>query len=239
MRARSPLFGRAIVQQSCLGWSCCGSCQRWPCCSFTISISHGWMGCQLSRRAAQPFYALLWPLYDYGQFGVQIFWGISGYIFFWKYGAAIHARKVAARDFFWLRFLKAVPTAYRNADWSGCASTRLSEIRGGRLCLSHSRSRNICKAAVSGHRLGTTDPIFLQRPDLVNFRRSSGLCRLLPAGSLLCAVSATMHRSYYHRPCPAAVGRELGVDRLRHIFLCWRAGRAGAKRPRRARQLSP
>ena len=37
-------------------------------------------------RATVPFYGLLWPLYEYGQYGVQIFWGISGYIFFWKYG---------------------------------------------------------------------------------------------------------------------------------------------------------
>src|SRR5687768_1842593 len=41
-------------------------------------------------RTEVPLYSLLWPLYEYGQFGVQIFWGISGYIFFWKYGAAIH-----------------------------------------------------------------------------------------------------------------------------------------------------
>ena len=60
-------------------------------------------------RAAQPLYALLWPLYDYVQYGVQIFWGISGYIFFWKYGEAIHRRAVSARSFFWLRFSRLYP----------------------------------------------------------------------------------------------------------------------------------
>ena len=60
-------------------------------------------------RASVPFYGLLWPLYDYGQYGVQIFWGISGYIFFWKYGAAIHGKAVAAKDFFWLRFSRLYP----------------------------------------------------------------------------------------------------------------------------------
>ena len=60
-------------------------------------------------RATVPFYALLWPLYEYGQYGVQVFWGISGYIFFWKYGAAIHAKTVAAGDFFWLRFSRLYP----------------------------------------------------------------------------------------------------------------------------------
>jgi peptidoglycan/LPS O-acetylase OafA/YrhL len=60
-------------------------------------------------RAAAPFYGLLWPLYEYGQYGVQVFWGISGYIFFWKYGAAIHDKAVSASDFFWLRFSRLYP----------------------------------------------------------------------------------------------------------------------------------
>ncbi|MCL6740194.1 acyltransferase [Sphingomonas sp. RB56-2] len=60
-------------------------------------------------RDSVPFYGLLWPLYEYGQYGVQIFWGISGYIFFWKYGPAIHAKSVAARDFFWLRVSRLYP----------------------------------------------------------------------------------------------------------------------------------
>lgn len=60
-------------------------------------------------RGDWPAYALLWPLYDFGQFGVQIFWGISGYIFFWKYGAAIRSRAVSAGKFFWLRFSRLYP----------------------------------------------------------------------------------------------------------------------------------
>ena len=60
-------------------------------------------------RPQQPGYSLLWPLYDYGQFGVQVFWGISGYIFFWKYGSAVHRGAVSARKFFWLRFSRLYP----------------------------------------------------------------------------------------------------------------------------------
>src|SRR5687768_15414622 len=56
-----------------------------------------------------PCCALLWPFYDYGLYGVQLFWWIIGYIFFWKYGAAIRSRAVAARDFFWLRFSRLYP----------------------------------------------------------------------------------------------------------------------------------
>ena len=60
-------------------------------------------------RTSVPFHGLLWPLYEYGQYGVQVFWGISGYIFFWKYGRAIHNQTVPALDFFWLRFSRLYP----------------------------------------------------------------------------------------------------------------------------------
>jgi peptidoglycan/LPS O-acetylase OafA/YrhL len=61
------------------------------------------------NRDAVPLHAVLWPLYEYGLYGVQVFWGISGYIFFWKYGTAIRSGVVAARDFFWLRFSRLYP----------------------------------------------------------------------------------------------------------------------------------
>jgi peptidoglycan/LPS O-acetylase OafA/YrhL len=61
------------------------------------------------NTSAYPLYELLRPFYDYGLYGVQLFWGISGFIFFWKYGAAIRSRAVAARDFFWLRFSRLYP----------------------------------------------------------------------------------------------------------------------------------
>jgi peptidoglycan/LPS O-acetylase OafA/YrhL len=56
-----------------------------------------------------PLYSVLRLFYDYGEFGVEVFWAISGYIFFWKYAAAINAGVVAARDFFWLRFSRLYP----------------------------------------------------------------------------------------------------------------------------------
>src|ERR1700733_16065977 len=36
-------------------------------------------------REQQPFYPLLSLFYNFGPFGVQVFWTISGFIFFWKY----------------------------------------------------------------------------------------------------------------------------------------------------------
>jgi peptidoglycan/LPS O-acetylase OafA/YrhL len=58
---------------------------------------------------SQPFYHALKLLYDNGFYGVQIFWCISGFIFFWKYGATITARGITGWKFFVLRLSRLYP----------------------------------------------------------------------------------------------------------------------------------
>ncbi|MBS0422260.1 MAG: acyltransferase [Proteobacteria bacterium] len=60
-------------------------------------------------RQSQPFYELFRLFYDYGHFGVEVFWCVSGYIFFWKYRDAIADRKVSGRSFLILRFSRLYP----------------------------------------------------------------------------------------------------------------------------------
>ena len=60
-------------------------------------------------RANQPFYGVLFPLYEYGAYGVDVFWCISGYIFFEKYGALIPAGAVSPMKFLLLRFSRLYP----------------------------------------------------------------------------------------------------------------------------------
>jgi peptidoglycan/LPS O-acetylase OafA/YrhL len=57
----------------------------------------------------QPFYSLLSLFYKYGFYGVQVFWCISGFIFFWKYGREIPSREVSGYKFFVLRFSRLYP----------------------------------------------------------------------------------------------------------------------------------
>lgn len=57
----------------------------------------------------QPFFAVLKPLYGFGYYGVQIFWCISGYIFFWKYQATLASRRIGGKEFFLLRFSRLYP----------------------------------------------------------------------------------------------------------------------------------
>ena len=42
-------------------------------------------------HAVQPLAGWLAPFYDHGWLGVQAFWALSGFIFFWKYGHSLSA----------------------------------------------------------------------------------------------------------------------------------------------------
>jgi peptidoglycan/LPS O-acetylase OafA/YrhL len=59
--------------------------------------------------SAQPFYRYLRLFYEYGHHGVQVFWCISGFIFFWKYGRSIPAGSLGGYKFFVLRFSRLYP----------------------------------------------------------------------------------------------------------------------------------
>jgi peptidoglycan/LPS O-acetylase OafA/YrhL len=57
----------------------------------------------------QPFYPQLRLFYNYGFYGVQVFWCISGFIFFWKYGQVISGRRLTGYKFFILRLSRLYP----------------------------------------------------------------------------------------------------------------------------------
>jgi peptidoglycan/LPS O-acetylase OafA/YrhL len=60
-------------------------------------------------RTSLPLYGLLLPFYEVGEYGVWLFWCISGYIFFWKYRDAIHDRSTGGWTFFVLRLSRLYP----------------------------------------------------------------------------------------------------------------------------------
>lgn len=60
-------------------------------------------------RSEQPLYPYFSWLYEFGLYGVQVFWSISGYIFFWKYRQSVAARRIGGRTFFVLRFSRLYP----------------------------------------------------------------------------------------------------------------------------------
>jgi peptidoglycan/LPS O-acetylase OafA/YrhL len=56
-----------------------------------------------------PFNCIFNPLYKHGDIAVQLFWTISGFIFFWKYSATINGGAISATKFFVWRFSRLYP----------------------------------------------------------------------------------------------------------------------------------
>lgn len=60
-------------------------------------------------REQQPFFGLFRLFYEYGFYGVQVFWCISGFIFFWKYRDILSSRSMSLGKFALLRFSRLYP----------------------------------------------------------------------------------------------------------------------------------
>ncbi len=56
-----------------------------------------------------PLYFLLRAFYRFGSHGVEVFWCISGFIFFWKYRTSVAEKTITLKKFFVLRFSRLYP----------------------------------------------------------------------------------------------------------------------------------
>lgn len=61
------------------------------------------------QRSDQPFYLLLKPLYVQGWAAVDLFFVLSGFVFFWLYGEAVREGRIAGFAFARLRFSRLYP----------------------------------------------------------------------------------------------------------------------------------
>lgn len=61
------------------------------------------------NREQQPYYFIFNLFYNYGGVGVQIFWCLSGFIFFWKYREEISSHSINFRNFYINRLSRLYP----------------------------------------------------------------------------------------------------------------------------------
>lgn len=56
-----------------------------------------------------PLYTVLWPFYEQGSRAVELFFTLSGFIFFWLYSQRIANRKVSFKSYMVLRLSRLYP----------------------------------------------------------------------------------------------------------------------------------
>jgi peptidoglycan/LPS O-acetylase OafA/YrhL len=83
-------------------------------CAMTVLIFHFkhfalTAGVTANTPGDMPLARPLSLIYIYGFHAVQVFWCISGFIFYWKYADALATRRIAPKRFFWLRFSRLYP----------------------------------------------------------------------------------------------------------------------------------
>ena len=113
MSTSTPIDRKARATKSLAGIEFC----RFLCSLAIILFHHnGYFSSRDPHVAAQEFAKISTPqselfysLFSQGHFAVQVFWVISGYIFFWKYGHDIHRRSVSFRKFFVFRMSRLYP----------------------------------------------------------------------------------------------------------------------------------
>lgn len=106
----APARNRAASEPALLGlevlrFACAVSVLLWHYNHFYMA-GHSHQGFSVS---GQPLYAWLKPFYEAGWLGVQVFWALSGFIFFWKYARPVSAGEVPAWRFAVLRFSRLYP----------------------------------------------------------------------------------------------------------------------------------
>jgi len=97
--------GHALLGLEVLRFACAISVLLWHYNHFyVVGAAH-----QGFSVTAQPLYGLLKPFYEAGWLGVQVFWALSGFIFFWKYARPVQSGQVNAWRFAVLRFSRLYP----------------------------------------------------------------------------------------------------------------------------------
>jgi len=87
-------------------------------CAFAVIVAHYQLffvqgvvisSIPFTERVQLPYYYLISQIYEHGDIAVQVFWVISGFIFFWKYGEHIYERSITPAAFFIWRFSRLYP----------------------------------------------------------------------------------------------------------------------------------
>ena len=75
--------------------------------------NHFWFGVMGEESSVPPFwppfYKELFVFYNYGAFGVDFFFTLSGFVFYWKYGQSISRKEITPGKFFLLRLSRLYP----------------------------------------------------------------------------------------------------------------------------------
>jgi len=149
-------------------------------------------------EADLPLYDVLFPLYAKGWLGVDLFFCLSGFVFYWLYSAAVAGHAVSGRDFFVLRFSRLYPLHFATLLAVAAGQALMLRATGSHFVYAHNDAYhfvlNVLFAPAWGLEQGASfnAPVWSVSVEVALYALFFALCRLLPvrAPVLLAAAAA-------------------------------------------------
>ncbi|MBK7973140.1 MAG: acyltransferase [Deltaproteobacteria bacterium] len=150
--------------------------------------------------ARLPFYALFRPLYAKGWLAVDLFFVLSGFIFFWLYATPIRGRRISAPVFGALRFSRLYPLHLATLLVVAAAQAAFRRTSGSDFVYAWNDARhfvlNLLFASSWGFERGYSfnAPVWSVSVEIFLYAVFFVLCRFVPTGlTVLAALSALGH----------------------------------------------
>jgi len=145
-----------------------------------------------------PLFAVFSPLYRHGWLGVDLFFCLSGFVFYWLYSGVVAGNAISGRDFFVLRFSRLYPLHFATLLAVAASQALSLRITGSYFVYAHNDAYhfvlNVLFAPAWGFEEGTSfnAPVWSVSVEVALYALFFALCRLLPvrAPVLLAAAAA-------------------------------------------------
>lgn len=135
---------------------------------------------------ALPLYALFASLYDNGWLGVDLFFCLSGFVFYWLYSGPVSSRAISGRDFFVLRFSRLYPLHFATLLAVALGQALMLRATGSYFVYEHNDAYHFVLHVLFAPAWGFEEgysfnaPVWSVSVEVLLYAAFFALCRLLP-----------------------------------------------------------
>jgi peptidoglycan/LPS O-acetylase OafA/YrhL len=184
---------------------------------------------------ALPLYALFASLYNNGWLGVDLFFCLSGFVFYWLYSGPVASRTVSGRDFFVLRFSRLYPLHFATLLAVALGQALMLRATGSYFVYEHNDAYhfvlNVLFAPAWGFEEGYSynAPVWSVSVEILLYASFFALCRLLPVRAAVLVAAAAVGLVFV-APSNLLIGRGITAFFLGGTtFLVYRRITAGGR----------
>ena len=145
---------------------------------------------------ALPLYALFASLYNNGWLGVDLFFCLSGFVFYWLYSGPVSSHAISGRDFFVLRFSRLYPLHFATLLAVALGQALMLRTTGSYFVYEHNDAYHFVLNVLFAPAWGFEDgysfnaPVWSVSVEVLLYAAFFALCRLLPVRTAVLVAAA-------------------------------------------------